>query len=152
MSELSKDNAVRLLELLKQQLEIFGEILKLTKQLTTLIEADEIAAFDESLDRRQTLIEKINELHQESDGLMQSYVSYTGSWGGENIREIDEIAEELRNVIVECAVLNESVVSDAKKKAEQYVERIDKLNLSRKSLGSYIQTVSNDPELFDKMS
>ena len=152
MSVFSGNNAARLLELLKQELELFGEIYKLTEEQKELLEAGEIGEFDESLDRRQTRIEKINGLHQESDALMQSYMSYSNTEGVGSIREIDEVAGQLRNMIVECAVLNEKVTSDAKEKAEEYVERIDKLSLSRKSLGSYIQTVSNDPELFDKMT
>ena len=150
MSTIIKDDEARLLELLKEELEIFSGILKLAEMQEELIEADNIDAFSESLDHTQELIDIINELHQESDELMQAYISQTGVSGeGKNI-EIEMAYRKLRDVIAECVGLNDRNTTAAKKKTQHYMERIGKLSLSRKSMGSYIQSVANDPEMFDK--
>ena len=152
MSKFSSAKAARLNELLRQVLEIFVEMRRLTENQTDLIAAEDIAALDESIGRRQTLIEEINGLHQESDILMQSYMSYSTSTDGESISEIDAAAGQLRDAITECAGINDKNTLSAMEKAAKYAERIDKLSKSRKSLGSYIHRLSNDPELFDKMT
>jgi len=147
VSNFSGDDAARLLELLRQEFEIFGRIRELTKEQTELIAADDIEAFNISLDRRQEFIEKINGLHQESEALMQSYM-LAGKTGGET----DAAAKRLRDVISECAALNDKNMAAAKEKAEYYKERSGRLSLGRKSLGSYIHDVENDPEHFDAMT
>ena len=73
----SKEEA-RLLELLGEEQAIFERIRALTGEQATLIAADDMEAFNGSLDSRQELIEKINGLHQETNVLMQSYISFSG--------------------------------------------------------------------------
>ena len=150
MSIFSGDSAARLLELLGTELEVFGQMLELTAKQTELIAWDDIDALDESLDRRQELIEKINGLHQESDILMQSYISYLDTAGGKNNGSIDYASAQIRETAAKCAELNEKNMAAAKEKAEGYKERIGKLSLGRKSMGAYIQGVANTPEMFDK--
>ena len=150
MSQFSKDNAARLLELLRKELEIFTRMRELTVKQKELIATDELEALDASLDRRQGLIEEINGLHQESDVLMQSYMLYSAE--KKSISEIENVAAQLREIIAECAGLNDSNISDAKEKSESYINKIDELSMNRKGLGAYIQNVENRPEMFDKMT
>ena len=152
MSGFSKDKEARLLELLSQELEIFERMRELTGKHAELIAEDEVDALGESLDRRQELIEKINGLHQESNALMQSYMSYSNSAGGKSIGEIEKAAGRIRDIIAECAGLDEKNTEAAKEKVEQYKVRANKLSLNRKSMGAYIQGVANNPEMFDKMT
>jgi len=150
VNQFSKDNAARLLELLRKELEIFMRMRELTVKQKELIEADELEALDASLDRRQELIEEINGLHQETDVLMQSYVLYSAA--EKSISEIDTVAARIRDIVAECAGLNDSNMSEAKNKSEDYTNRIGELSLNRKGLGAYIQEVENRPEMFDKMT
>ena len=150
MSEFSKENAGRLLELLRKELEIFAQMRELTAKQKELIAADEIEALDASLDHRQKLIEEINGLHQESNVLMQSYMSF--STKGKKIDNIETAAGKLREIISECAGMNDSNMSDAKEKSEIYTRKILEISHNRKGLSAYIQTVENRPEMFDKMS
>ena len=150
MSEFTHDDSVRLIALLEQELEAFNNILKLTEEQSELIAADEIEAFDKSLDSRQELMEIINRLHQESDVLMQSYTSFSEADTSRRIDGIDETGEQIREILAICAALNEKNTAEAKERSESYVDRINKLNLSRKSLGSYIQNVESNSELIDK--
>ena len=144
------DDASRLLELLDREFEAFGQMLEMTAKQTELIEADDIETFDKSLDTRQKLIEKINGLHQESTPLMQSYISYSNSAGGGAINRIEDARSRLGDIVSECASRNDSLLAAAKEKAGTYTSRIDKLSMGRKSMGAYIQSVANTPEMFDK--
>ena len=152
MSGFSVRKKARLLELINNEIELFGRMRLITEKQAELIETDDIAAFDETLDRRQELIEEINGLHQESDDLMQSYISYADSSGGESIGELDEAIARLRGAIEGCAEMNDKITEAAKIRALQYTERIGSLNLSRESLGRYQQKLPNNPKMFDKMS
>ena len=150
MNNFTQDMEARLLELLGKELEMLKQIRELTKKQTELLSAEDgnSDAFDSSLDRRQGLIEKINGLHQESDVLMQSYVSSSGPGGKRGA--IDELSARIYDVLAECASLNEKNMVVAKAKAEEYVNRIGNLSIKRKSLGAYSQSVPNNSELFDK--
>ena len=150
MSEFTRDNAVQLLGLLRKEHELFEQMLKLTEKQTELLAADDIEAFDKSLDRRQEIIEKINGLHQESNILMQSYMSYQDTPGKKSVKEIEAASKQLQDTITKCAALNEKNAASIKEKAKTYSEQIDKLSTARKSIGSYIQPLENDPEMFDK--
>ena len=150
MSEFTVDSAGDLLERLGKELEILGRVRELTEKQAELLAADDIDGFNMSLDGRQEHIERINGLHQESDVLMQSYMSYQASSGGKSIKEIDETLARIRDVLAECAALNDGNITAAKEKAEGYIKQIGKLSLNRKSLGAYIQDVENKPEIFDK--
>jgi len=153
----SKEEA-RLLELLGEEQAIFERIRALTGEQATLIAADDMEAFNGSLDSRQELIEKINGLHQETNVLMQSYISFSGDAGagsggagseGAKSAKVEAARELLNGVIAECADMNAKNQAAANEMAEEYAKRIEKLNLSRKSLGAYALGVSNNSELFD---
>ena len=150
MSVFTVDNAEDLLEPLRQELEILGRISEQTKRQAEMITADDIDGFNGSLGSRQEHIEKINRLHQESDVLMQSYLSYRDSAGGKGVKEIDETIALIRDALAECSALNDINITAAKEKAEGYIKQIGKLSLNRKSLGAYIQDIENKPEMFDK--
>jgi len=146
----SKDNEARLLELLGQELESLQQIRELTLKQADLITADDLTSFEKSLDHRQEFIEKINGLHQESDILMQSYMSFAGSTGGKKNSGIDKLTGRIRELLADCAALNERNISDVKRNNEEHVEQIGKLNKGRKSIGAYAQSIPNKSELFDK--
>jgi len=150
VNDYSRDKEARLLELLDKELEIFKQIHGLTEKQAELLAADDVDAFGESLDSRQDLIEKINGLHQESDILMQSYVSFSKGVGNKKSRAIETAIEEISRLIAECFGLNDKNTTIAKLMADDYIQRIGKLSLGRKSLGVYAQGVPNDPELFDR--
>ena len=150
MRVFSEDEAARLCELLQQELEGFSGILKLINEQTASIEADNTDNFIETLDRTQELITIIDGLHRESNELMQSYKSHAGTIGEGKTTEIDTIYGKLESIIVECAGLIEKNTIAAKEKNQDYIERIGRLNLNRKSIGSYIQKVASAPEIFDK--
>ena len=150
MIDFSRENEARLLDLLGMEHEAFEQIREFTNEQKDLIAADDIDAFDKSLDCRAELIKKINGLHQESDVLMQSYISYSSSADGKIIVAVDEAIGRLQAVIADCAALNEKNTAAAKEKAEEYIKQIGKLSLTRKSLGKYAQSVPNSSELFDK--
>ena len=152
MSDFSADNKKRLLVLKKQETELFAQMRGITEKQAELIEADDLAAFNETLDSRQELIEKINGLHQESDALMQSYISYADSPEGEKIGELDAAIAELRGLVAEIAGMSEGIMEAAKTRAAHYTERIGTLSLSRKSLGKYQTDLPNSPQMFDKMT
>ena len=144
------DSEERLLITLSQELELFERVLDLTEKQTEQIAADMIDELNESLDHRQELIEKINGLHQESDSLMQSYISSAVVTKVGKNNKIEVTIEHIRDIMAKCAVLDEKNTAAAKEKAEGFADRIGKLNLNRKSLGSYIQGVANNSEMFDK--
>ena len=150
MNRFSQEKQSRLLELLGEELTLFEKVRELTDKQTELIKTDETDAFNESLDRRWELIEKINGLHQETDVLMQSYISFSSSAGGAKAVNVETAAEKLRGLIAECASMNDSNLAMAMEMAEGYTERIDRLSLGRKSLEAYAQSVPNSPKHFDQ--
>ena len=149
MKDFSQDKQSRLLALLSEELAIFKQIRELTGKQAELLGTEDVTALDESLASRQELIEKINGLHQETEVLMQSYISFKGAAGKSKIPGIEAASDELRGVIIECAGLNDKNMALAKGKNEEYSERIGKLNVGRKSLGAYAQSIPNNSELFD---
>jgi len=136
----------RLSELLVKELEIFERIRKLTEKQAELLAKDDVDQFDGSLDKRQELIEKINGLHQESDPLMQSYVS---SPADEKCAEIEDLREKIRETVGICAGLNDKIVAEMKVKSKEHSEKIDRHSAKRKGIGGYAQAVPNTPEVFD---
>lgn len=150
MNDFSQDTRVRLLVLLDAEIELFGRIYELTVKQAELLAADDIEEFNKSLDSRQILIEKINELHQEINILMQSYVSFAGSGTGRKIEAIEKAEAQRLDIIAQCAALNEKNNRAANEKADAYIKRIDKLNLTKKSLEIYTPELPNTPELFDR--
>jgi len=146
----SRDEETRLLELLGQELELFKQIREMTNKQVELLAQDDVESFDESLDLRQEIIEEINGLHQESEILMQSYVSFSGTQSKEKTASIETAVDNIRAVIEECIGMNNKNEAEAAEKAEDYIMRIGKLSLTRKSIGKYAQSVPNNPEFFDK--
>ena len=146
------ESKARLLDLLGRQQGLFAEILAVTEKYTGLISADEAEELDESIQVRQDIIGKIKGLHQESDPLMQSYISFSKSKEGKSIPEIDSAAKRLRETIAECARLNDISIAAAKEKLEEYSKDGDLKRKSRESIGLYIQGLTNAPRHFDKMS
>jgi len=150
VSNFSRNDESRLLVLLGEELEIFRQIGSLSIKQAELLAADDMEAFEGSLERRQGLIEKINGLHQETDLLMQSYMSFSDAGTGEVSDAIETTAGQLKEIIADCVSTNDKNMVAAKEKAEEYIKKIGKLSLGRKSLGAYAQTLPNNSELFDK--
>jgi len=150
VSDFSKDNGSKLLNLLKEELGVWEQIRGLTESQAELLMSDDEGVLEGSLESRQGLIEKINGLHQETDILMQSYNTFSKSKIGKKCPVVESTIDKLRKVITECIALNDENIATAKEMTEGYTERIDSLSLKRKSLGAYAQGVPYDSELFDK--
>jgi hypothetical protein len=144
------EKETRLLELQNKELELLQQIRELTERQTELLLADDIEAFGESIDSRQELIEKINGLHQESNILMQYYISFAGAAGAGKIDAIEDMNRQLAEELAGCVELNDKNATLTKEKTADYMKQIGKLSLGRKSLGAYVQDVPNDSQLFDK--
>ena len=149
MNEFSQDRRARLLELLDREIELFGRIYELTVKQAELLASDDIEAFDKSLDYRQTLIEKINGLHQDTGILMQSYVSFSGLSTGEKIDAIEKAEAQRMDILSQCAALNEKNSLAANEVTETYTKKIEKLAMTRKGLEIYTPGLTNNSELFD---
>jgi len=143
----SKSDVEKLSELLKKELEIFEEILKLTGEQAKLLGTDDIETLNSSLEKRQGLIDKINGLHQESSDLMQSYVS---SPQGQKDAVIEDYRKRIKKIIKTCAEQSKENMDEIKLKAEAQTEKIEKQSAKRKGIGGYAQAVPNTPEMFDK--
>jgi len=150
--DFTHSEAARLLELLGQEQKLFNRVLELTEKQAGLLAADDIEAFDKSLDGRQELIEEIDGLHQELDVLMQSYVLFSASSSGGMIEEIQNAVAERYDLIARCVALNGENEAVAKEKAEDYIKRIGKLSLSRKSIEVYAPDMPDSSILFDEKS
>jgi len=149
VSKFASEEAERLTGLLEKELELYEQIHKLTKTQTGLLDKDDIDAFNSSLDKRAELIEKIKGLHQESEPLMQSYVSF--SKDGKNADgKIDELQKQIKKLIENCAKLNDENISSMKEKTEEHTKKIDEQRAKGKTIGGYAQSVPNTPEVFDK--
>jgi len=149
VSNFSSADTKKLSNLLSDKLEIYERIRKLTEEQTELLAKDDIEAFNSSLDKREELIEKINGLHQESEPLMQSYVSTSADGKNEN-SEINKLEKSIREVLVFCADLNAKNINGMKEKTEEHIKKIDEQSAKRKGIGGYAQSVPNTPEMFDK--
>ena len=147
MSKSTPADTERLLELLEEELKIYGQIQKQTEKQAELLAKDEIETFNSSLERRAELIEKIKGLHQESDPLMQSYVS--GAADGKN-SDIEKINKKIRQALEICSGLNSDNVAAMKEKTQEHTKKIKKQSEKRKGIGGYAQSVPNTPEMFDK--
>jgi len=151
VSKISSVDLERLTELLSEELETYSQIRKLTEEQTKLLTKDDIEAFDKSLDKRETLIEKINGLHQDSNPLMQSYASVSNGSDASNA-DIDDLKNKIREQLEICAQLNDKNMSIMKMKAEEHTKKIDEQSAKRKTIGGYAQSVPNMPEMFDRKS
>ena len=147
MSLLEPSDTRRLLELLEEELKIYGQIQKQTEKQAHLLARDDIETFNDSLEKRAKLIEKIKGLHQESDPLMQSYISLAKD---ERNSEIDAINKEIHEALEICSRQNVENVTAMKEKTEEQTKKIKKQSEKRKTIGGYAQSVPNTPEVFDK--
>jgi len=150
VNDYSQGKGTRLLDLLEQEIELFRQIHELTQKQSQLLEQDEASAFNSSLDSRLELIEKINGLHQELDVLMQSYMSFAGSGIESQADAVEKAIAHRRGIIAACAELNKKNTALAKEKAEDYIKRIGKLRLKRKSIELYTPDIPDNAELFDR--
>ena len=150
MSRFSQEKQSRLLGLLGEEMAMFERIRGLTEKQAELLANDEMDALDESLDQRQEIIGKINGLHQETEVLMQSYISFSTSAGGGKIAAIETAVEQIRGVVSACVSRNESNITAAKDTNEEHVKRINELSLGRKSLGAYAPNAPNNSMHFDQ--
>jgi len=148
---LTPEDLERLIKLLGDELELYEQIRSLTLKQSKLLSGDDINAFNNSLDIRETLIEKIKGLHRESDPLMQSYVSYSTGSNDSNIK-IEDLKNQIREVIGICAGFNDENITAIKSMTEEHVKKIDKQSAKRKGIGGYAQAVPNTPEVFDRKS
>jgi len=93
----------KLSKLLEKELEILKQIQMLSGKQTQSLAEDDVDALNSSLDKTQELMEKINGLHQESDPLMQSYIS---SSGGEAGSKIEKLKQQIEDIVESCAEVN----------------------------------------------
>ena len=149
MSKFASAEMERLSVLLSEELESYEQIHKLTEQQTELLAKDDIEEFNNSLDEREKLIEKIKGLHQETDPLMQSYASFSSSEDGEDTK-INEMKRKIRRELEACAKLNDMNTATMAEKLEEQTKKIDEQSSKRKGIGGYAQSVPNTPEMFDK--
>jgi len=149
VSKLASEEAEKLTELLEKEFDLYEQIHKLTKTQTQLLDKDDIDAFNNSLDKRAQLIEKIKGLHQESEPLMQSYVSFTKG-GGKADAIIEEHQIKIKELIKGCAKLNDENIATMTEKTKEHTKKIDEQRAKGKTIGGYAQSVPNIPEVFDK--
>ena len=149
MSKFASEEAEKLTGLLEKELELYEQIHKLTKTQTGLLDKDDIDAFNNSLDKRAKFIEQIKGLHQESEPLMQSYVSFSED-GKNAVSKIDDLQKQIKKVIENCAKLNDENIYTMKEKTEEHTKKIDEQRAKGKTIGGYAQSVPNIPEMFDK--
>jgi len=149
VSNNSSADTKRLAELLEEEKNIYENIRKSTEKQTELLAKDDIEAFNKSLDERAGLIEKIKGLHQESNPLMQSYVSLSA--GGNNIDdEVETLKKQIRELLEICHKTNEININVMGDKTLEHSVKIDEQKAKRIGIGGYAQSVPNTSEMFDK--
>ena len=149
MMRFKAESAAKLKKLLKQEVKFWEQLRGLTMVQAELLENDDIEALEASIDKRQSFIDQINGLHQESNVLMQSYLSFSDTKDG-TIAEIDSLRAKIKEAVSACADRNEKNLVAAKLSKEGYVEKADELGQKRKTLGAYAGELTNNSELFDK--
>ena len=150
MIDISSADMERLAELLGKELKLYEQIREMTEKQTEILAKDDIDAFEGSLDKRAELIEKIKGLHQETEPLMQSYVSSAAGVGKSESDNITTLKEQIRAALEECNTLNNQNIATMHEKTEQHTKKIDEHSAKRKGIGGYAQSVPNTPEMFDK--
>jgi len=149
---LTKDDGAKLLELLRQQQGICKQLLSLTTAQKKLIEADDMEAFNKSLDARQELMDQYDGQQQQVGDLMVTYTDFSKANDGKRIAQIEKAREQLMELLEKCFVENGSNEALAKEKSEAYSAKISDMNQKRKGIGSYIQNVESNSDFIDKMS
>ena len=150
MSKFNKDMETHLLELLNKELKLFEKMKEHIKKQTELLASDMIEEFNKDLESAEKLKEKINGLHQESDVLMQSYITSVKSGERGKIKEIDDQRDKIRDIITECRDINEEIQKTAGDKMTEYTKRIKELDTSRKTFGAYALALPDNSVYFDK--
>ena len=140
----------RLLSLLEEATELAERVADLAKEQSRLLASDDLNGFNIALDHGQTLIDKINGLHQESEALMQSYASYAVSENGGKIEAIETAVARFAELLDQGATMNARNLGEAKEKAQEFIRQIGNLSMKRKSLGLYAQHGGGSSEIFDK--
>ena len=140
----------RLSELLGEELKIYEKIRKITNEQAELLTKDDIEEFNNSLDKREELIEKIKGLHQESEPLMQSYVSFSSLADENKDSTIEGLKKKIRKALEDCAKLNDKNIKAMQNKTEEHAKKIDEQSAKRKGIGGYAQNITSSPEMFDK--
>jgi len=139
----------QLAQILLKELDLHEQIHEMTKTQTDQLDKDDIDAFNSSLDKRAELIEKIKGLHKESEPLMQSYISYTKN-ENKSDSQIDNLRNNIKKIIEKTAKLNDENIATMKEKTEEHTKKIDEQRAKGKTIGGYVQSVPNIPEVFDK--
>jgi flagellar biosynthesis/type III secretory pathway chaperone len=136
-----------LAKLLDDELKLLEKIKELTDEQTRQIEMDEFEGLEKLLESRQELIRKINGLHQDSQELMQSYISSSNL---EPISGVDDIKKKIKYLLEYCKKSNEKNVEMLKYKSTEQKEKIGKQSAQRKGIGGYAQAAPTSSEMFDK--
>ena len=151
MSKFNKEQETRLIELLKEEIELFKQIKELAVKETKLLASDDgVGAFNESLSKRENIKEKINGLHQETEKLMQSYISFTTTTPRGKIPQIEKLIESLQEIIAECSNINEKNITIAGNRISEFTKRIKELDTEKKTFDAYTHTIPDSSELFDR--
>ena len=146
----NREKETQLIALLEEKLKLFKQMKEQGEKQTEYLSKDEIEAFSESLEKGEKLKEKINGLHQESEVLMQSYMSSYQQGGRGKVKAIDNLREKIREIIVECQSINDKNYETAKGKTEEYTKRLKELDTSKKTLNAYSMDLPENSEHFDK--
>jgi len=150
VSEFARKNEERLIILLTQEAELLGKFFEESLAQEELLREDKAEEFIKSLERGGKLIEKVNELHQETHLLMQSYVSFSET-ENRKIDAVETAKDKLRDAMQKASELNEKNTAVALEKQKEFSQKISKVNQNRKSIGLYAQVSgTNRSELFDK--
>ena len=146
----NRESETRLITLLEEKLELFRQMKEQGEKQTELLAQDEIETFNESLEKGEKLKEKINGLHQESEVLMQSYMSSCQSGGRGKVKAIDKLKEQIHEIIVECQSINDKNFEIARNKSDEYTKRLKELDTSKKTFNAYTIDIPDNSEHFDK--
>lgn len=147
MSNFETADRERLVELQTEQLEMFEQIYKLCEEQTELLSEDKLEELDKSLGKSQELREKINGLHQETEKLMQSYVSASKDRKDSGV---EELIAKIQEKIEMCAKLNAKNMKAIEGMKENQKTKIDDQRAKREGITGYAQPVASNPEMFDK--
>jgi len=138
---------VKFTKLLNDELNLLEQMKSLTEEQARYIEMDEFDELVKLLDNRQKLIEKIDGLHQETDPLMQSYIS-SADYG--TILQIENLREKIKKTLTLCKEQNDRNVETLRQKSEEHAEKIEKQSAKRKVIGGYAQAAPTSSMRFDK--
>ena len=139
MRMFSMQEADKLITLLGERKQLLSAYLALTNQQADILTAEDTDAFNENLDQRQKIIDKIEGLHQEIVPLMQAYTSSVGDskQPSSYAAKINEIESQTQAMLADVRTVDRRVLEKAKEKAAFFGAEIKRVNLSRKSIGKY---------------